>query len=137
MEWEVEFTNEFGDWWNGLSAKEQEDVRAYVKLLEEDGPNLKFPYSSGVVQSAHDHMRELRVQHNGRPYRVLYAFDPRRTAMLLIGGDKTGDDRWYAVFVPIADRLYDAHLAQLKREEKETQTPTPKHQATKRRTKGK
>jgi hypothetical protein len=61
MEWEVEFTDEFGDWWNGLPAEEQEDVRAYVKLLQEDGPNLKFPYSSGVVQSAHDHMRELRV----------------------------------------------------------------------------
>jgi hypothetical protein len=90
MEWGVEFTDEFGDWWNGLSAEEQEDVRAYVKLLQEDGPNLKFPYSSGVVQSAHDHMRELRVQHDGRPYRVLYAFDPRRTAMLLIGGDKPG-----------------------------------------------
>jgi hypothetical protein len=52
-------------------------------------------------------MRELRVQHQGRPYRVLYAFDPRRVAILLIGGDKTGNDRWYEKFVPRADRLYD------------------------------
>jgi hypothetical protein len=58
-------------------------------------------------------MRELRVQHAGRPYRVLYAFDPLRTAILLIGGDKTGDDRWYDTHVPIADRLYDAHVQQL------------------------
>lgn len=67
-------------------------------------------------QSRHSHMRELRVQHQGRPYRVLYAFDPRRAAILLIGGDKTGNERWYDEFVPIADRLYDAHLETLKRE---------------------
>jgi hypothetical protein len=58
-------------------------------------------------------MRELRIRHQGQPYRVLYAFDP---AILLIGGDKTGNDRWYEEFVPTADRLYDAHLASLKRE---------------------
>jgi len=61
-------------------------------------------------------MRELRIQHQGRPYRVLYAFDPRRVAVLLLGGDKTGNDRWYEAFVPVADRLYDAHLVSLKRE---------------------
>jgi hypothetical protein len=63
-------------------------------------------------------MRELRIQHAGRPYRVLYAFDPLRTALLLIGGDKTGDDRWYQVYVPVADRLYDDHLAALRKEGK-------------------
>ena len=62
-------------------------------------------------------MRELRVQHQGKPYRVLYAFDPRRAAILLIGGDKTAlGNRWYAEFVPVADRLYDAHLAAVKAE---------------------
>ena len=58
-------------------------------------------------------MRELRVQHEGRPYRVLYAFDPRRTAMLLIGGDKTGNNRWYDEYVPLADAIYDRHLGEL------------------------
>ena len=61
-------------------------------------------------------MRELRIQHAGRPYRVLYAFDPRRVAILLIGGDKTGDDRWYEKNVPIADKTYEAHLEALKEE---------------------
>jgi hypothetical protein len=61
-------------------------------------------------------MRELRVQHRGRPYRVLYAFDPRRAAILLIGGDKTGNVRWYEDHVPLADRLYDEHLAALRKE---------------------
>ena len=61
-------------------------------------------------------MRELRIQHQGRPFRVLYAFDPNRAAILLIGGDKTGNDRWYEVFVPIADRLYGEHLKELEEE---------------------
>ena len=56
-------------------------------------------------------MPELRVQHQGRPCRVLYIFDPRRVASLLLGGDKTGDDRWYGSYLPSADRLYDEYLA--------------------------
>lgn len=61
-------------------------------------------------------MRELRIQHQGRPYRVLYAFDPRRVAILLIGGDKTGQDRWYERFVPKADKLYQQHLKEIEEE---------------------
>jgi hypothetical protein len=62
-------------------------------------------------------MRELRVQHAGRPFRVLYAFNPRRAAILLIGGEKTGDDRWYERYVPMADELYDEHLREIARED--------------------
>ena len=61
-------------------------------------------------------MRELRVQSGGKPLRIFYAFDPRRVAILLIGGDKTADKRFYGRMIPIADRLYDAHLAELKKE---------------------
>ena len=61
-------------------------------------------------------MRELRVQHEGRPYRIVYAFDPRRSAILLLGGDKTGHDRWYEVHVPKADKLYDTHIETLRKE---------------------
>lgn len=114
--WEVEYTDEFGDWWNGLTEAEQESIDASVQLLEARGPQLGHPHSSGVTRSGHSHMRELRVQHRGRPYRVLYAFDPRRMAILLIGGDKTGNDRWYEQPVPLADRLYDEHLAALGKE---------------------
>ena len=96
---------------------EQQSVAAVVGLLEDEGPQLGYPFSSGVASSRHGNMRELRIQHRGRPYRVLYAFDPRRTAILLFGGDKTGKDRWYEDFVPVADRIYDAHLATLKEEE--------------------
>lgn len=114
--WEVEYTDELGEWWAGLTQAEQESIDASVRLLEEKGPNLGFPHTSGIKQSKHAHMRELRVQHEGRPYRVLYAFDPRRCAILLLGGDKTGDDRWYEVHVPLADRLYDTHIEILRKE---------------------
>ena len=109
--YDVEYTDEFGGWWEGLTADEQASVAASVRLLELLGPHLPFPHSSAIEMSAHSHMRELRVQHRGRPYRVLYAFDPRRVALLLIGGDKTGDGRWYERTVPVADRLYREHLA--------------------------
>lgn len=116
MTWDVEYTNEFGGWWSGLSEREQEDISAVVEVLMESGPRLPFPYSSGVEGSRHGHMRELRVQSGGRPMRILYAFDPRRSAILLIGGDKTGDDRFYERYVPLADKLYDEHLEELRKE---------------------
>ncbi len=112
--WEVEYTNEFEGWWNTLTEGAQIDISATVGLLEVKGPNLDFPYSSGISGSKFDHMRELRIQHKGEPYRVLYAFDPRRCAILLIGGNKTGDDRWYDRVVPQADKLYEQHLKELK-----------------------
>lgn len=116
MSWEVEYTDEFEAWWFGLSESEQDDVDATVRLLEEKGPSLPYPFSSGISSSKHNHMRELRIQHSGEPYRVLYAFDPRRCAILLLGGNKTGNDRWYVEMVPKADRIYDEHLEELERE---------------------
>jgi hypothetical protein len=114
--WDVEFTDDFEAWWESLTAEEQDSVAHSVRLLEEHGPALQHPHSTRIVTSRHHHMRELRIQHEGRPYRVLYAFDPRRAALLLIGGEKTGDARWYDEYVPKADALYDAHLAALARE---------------------
>ena len=61
-------------------------------------------------------MRELRVQHRGRPVRTFYAFDPRRSAILLIGGDKTGDGRFYDRMIGRADDLYDVYVEELRRE---------------------
>ena len=58
-------------------------------------------------------MKELRVQHRGRPWRVLFAFDPRRIAFLILAGDKTGDPNWYDINVPKADAIYDQHLREI------------------------
>jgi hypothetical protein len=116
MAWEVEVSDEFGEWWDALDAAEQKSVDFTVTLLSEAGPTLRMLHSSGIETSRHKHMRELRIQHEGRPYRVLYAFDPRRTAILLIGGDKTGNNRWYEEYVPQADNIYDQHLKELESE---------------------
>jgi hypothetical protein len=113
MAWEIEYTDEFGEWWETLNEKDQNDITVVVNLLIERGANLPFPYSSGIVGSKHSQMRELRVQSSGRPLRIFYAFDPRCTAILLTGGDKTGDDRFYETFIPIADRLFDIYLQEI------------------------
>ncbi|MBM3610794.1 MAG: addiction module toxin RelE [Alphaproteobacteria bacterium] len=116
MDWNVEYTNEFESWWKTLEEPQQEDIVAVVALLEEKGPQLAFPFSSGIEKSKHSHMRELRIQSQSNPLRVLYAFDPRRSAILLIGGNKKGNKRWYEIYIPIADKLYEEHLKELKKE---------------------
>jgi DNA-binding transcriptional regulator YiaG len=116
MAWTVEFTHQFEDWWNGLSENEQIDVDVKVRLLEELGPALARPHADTVQGSRHPNMKELRVQHAGHPYRVLFAFDPRRCAILLLGGDKTCNARWYDENTPLADKLFDDHLRTLERE---------------------
>ena|ERR1700677_3407500 len=110
-----EYTDDFEGWWNEVSEDEQDKVAIAVLTLQDRGPNLGFPETSGVAQSRHPRMRELRVQIHGNPFRVLYAFDPRRVGILLIGGDK-GNDRWYDIYVPVADRLYDEHLIAIEKE---------------------
>jgi hypothetical protein len=108
--WEIEYTEEFEDWWNEMPAEAQDGIAPSVELLAKFGPGLSFPHTSAIQSSRHDHLRELRIQYKGRPIRILYAFDPRRAAILLLGGDKTGQDRWYEKSVPLADKLYDQHL---------------------------
>jgi hypothetical protein len=111
--WEIEFTDEFGAWWEELTSDAQEDVTFSVNLLRACGPALARPHADTVRGSVYPNMRELRVQHQGQPYRVLYAFDPRRMGILLLGGDKTGKPRWYQEFVPRADALYREHLKEI------------------------
>jgi hypothetical protein len=113
VEWSVEFTDEFEIWWDSLTVEEQEDIRSSVSVLRQRGPSLGRPHVDSVTGSRYPNMKELRTQHAGRPYRTLFAFDPRRVAILLIGGDKTGNGRWYEEFVPRADRIYAEHLKQI------------------------
>lgn len=117
MAWEVEYTDEFEVWWVKLDEEEQIDIDAVVSLLEEKGPHLPYPYSSDVKGAKYDALRELRIQHKGKPYRILYVFDPRRVAILLIGGKKVGGRRWYDKFVPLAEKIYDEHFRSLKNEQ--------------------
>jgi len=114
--WEVEFTDQFEEWWESLSGSQQETLDARVSLLAEAGPALGRPTVDQVKSSRHQDMKELRTS-NDSALRVLFAFDPRRAAILLMGGNKSGDwDRWYETAVPLADGLFDEHLAELERE---------------------
>ena len=108
---EVVVTDEFRDWYQGLSSGDAEAVGFYVELLEANGVSLGWPHSS-QIKGASFGLRELRVQSHGRPLRVFYAFDPKRQAVLLVGGDKTGtsDDRFYAAYVPTATAIWKGYL---------------------------
>jgi hypothetical protein len=111
--WDVEFTDEFEAWWDTLGVEEQQGIDAAVRVLEQRGPGLGRPLVDSVAGSRHPNMKELRVG----TIRILFAFDPRRNAILLIGGDKRG--RWqefYERMMPLADELFDDHLAELERE---------------------
>ena len=114
---EIEFTDEFGTWWDNLTIPQQEALAARVDLLAARGPALKRPVVGEIKGSAYDpQMKELVIEQEGS-LRVLFIFDPRRSAILLIGGDKTGTwNDWYRTAIPHADELYAEHLTTLTRE---------------------
>jgi hypothetical protein len=116
MNWNIEVTDECKAWLEGLSEADFDAVDFSVDLLSEHGPQLAHPHTSKINGSRHAHMRELRVQSGGKPLRIFYAFDPRRSAILLIGGGKTGDKRFYDRMIPVADDLYDVYLDELRQE---------------------
>ena len=114
---EVEYTDEFEAWWTDLSDDQQERLTAGVEKLEETGPTLGRPYVDTLTNSDLANLKELRITADGSHLRVLFAFDPVRVAILLLGGDKTGDwEGWYQEAIPKAERLYDEHLDELRKE---------------------
>jgi hypothetical protein len=113
MTWEVEVSDEFQTWYLGLSMEERACIAAGVGMLEIHGPELGRPYVDTLRGSIFPNMKELRVQHRGRPYRILFAFDPRRNGYLILGGDKTGDKNWYADAVRRAEEIYAQHLKEI------------------------
>ena len=110
---EVLGTTEFEEWFLGLGSADARAVVRGVGLLEAKGLALGFPYSSMIEDSQYA-LRELRVQSSGRPLRIFYAFDPRRQALLILGGDKTGDDRFYWRMIPRAEAIWERYLEELR-----------------------
>ena len=107
---EIIVTDDFTAWYDSLDEQDGDAVYRVVDLLERLGPHLGFPQSSAIAGSRYA-LRELRAQSGGRPLRILYAFDPKRQAVLLVGGDKTGKDRFYEETIPKAERLWKEYLA--------------------------
>jgi hypothetical protein len=116
--WELRGTAEFEQWIASDLVDEaaREDIRATLLVLIELGPALGRPLADTLKGSRHRNMKELRVQSNGRPFRILYAFDPNRRAIALVGGNKQSGSRFYKRMIPLADRLFDRHLEELRHE---------------------
>ncbi|MGP0065256.1 MAG: type II toxin-antitoxin system RelE/ParE family toxin [Isosphaeraceae bacterium] len=115
MKWDVQLDPEFARWIGGLEEDLRREILAHAALLRERGPQLGRPYVDTIEDSEYLNMKELRVQFRGDPWRILFAFDPNRAAILLVGGNKRGDKRWYKKHIPIADERFKRHLESLER----------------------
>ncbi|MDQ1353558.1 MAG: hypothetical protein QG657_3864 [Acidobacteriota bacterium] len=119
--WIIERTDEIVQWIAKLNDDAKEAIYKNLLILKNIGPSLGRPYVDSINESKHKNMKELRVQNKKRLFRIFFAFDPDRKAILLIGGDKRGDKRFYQRLIPIADKLYDQYL-----EKKETENEKEK-----------
>jgi hypothetical protein len=110
VEWDVRLDDDFSQWLTSLEVGLRNEIIAHANLLRIHGPQLGRPYVDTLYESAYSNMKELRVQFRGDPWRILFAFDPHRTAILLVGGNKRGAKRWYKTHLPIADERFRKHL---------------------------
>ena len=117
MRWEVELADEFDSEFDALNEEVQDELLAQAKLLEQFGPSLGRPRVDTLNGSKYRNMKELRFDADGGVWRVAFAFDPMRRAILLVAGDKsgTGQQRFYRRLIEKADARFDAHLARMKR----------------------
>jgi hypothetical protein len=114
--WEIEFTDQFEEWWDELTVDQQVSLRKQVRLLANVGPSLGRPAVDRIQSSRYQNMKELRSE-QADALRVLFIFDPRRHAILLLGGDKSGQwNEWYEWAVPVADDLYNEYLEEIRKE---------------------
>lgn len=111
MSWDIEVTDEFDAWYAGLNPVDRDAVTTQVDKLEIEGPTMGRPGVDTVKGSKFPNMKELRVDRS--VIRIFFAFDPRRTAILLIGASKRGSGRFYERMISIADALYAEHLAEV------------------------
>ncbi|WP_274571110.1 type II toxin-antitoxin system RelE/ParE family toxin [Neisseria leonii] len=109
----VIYAPQFADWLSTLDDEALEDVEAMIELLKTYGYNLARPYADTIKGSKFNNLKELRIQHDGRPLRAFFIFDPLRQAIVLCGGDKTGDKRFYQKMIPLAESIYQYYLTQL------------------------
>ncbi len=115
MSWTIEGTDQFKEWFLGLSDADDKAVSEAIDALIRTGPSLGRPFVDTLTGSRIANLKELRPRRND--IRILFAFDPRRTAILLLGGSKTNDwHGWYERNIPEAERLYDDYLSELRKE---------------------
>ena len=117
MKWEVLFHDDFEAEFDALDEAVQDELLAQAKLLEQFGPQLGRPRVDTLNGSRHANMKELRFDANDGVWRVAFAFDPKRQAVLLVAGDKSGgsEKRFYRQLIAKADERFDDHLSRLRK----------------------
>ncbi len=109
--WDVITTDRFDEWFDSMDDNDRANIIAGMLLLEAKGSALSRPYADTVEGSKFSNMKELRIQSKGKPLRAFFAFDPKRKAVLLCAGNKSGNEkRFYKRMIPLADKEYQNHL---------------------------
>lgn len=121
MSWTVEAADEFVPEFSALIAEVQNEIAVLVRLLEDFGPALKRPHCDTLNGSRYANMKELRFSAADGEWRLAFAFDLARKAILLVAGDKSGvsQKRFYKKLVQAADQRFERHLASVKTKEKQ------------------
>jgi hypothetical protein len=116
VQWTVEFHRDFDPEFDGLPEEVQDEIRSRAGLLEQLGPHLGRPHADTLNGSRHANMKELRFNAAGGVWRVAFAFDPRRNAVLLVAADKSGggEKRFYQRLIAKADERFDDHISRTK-----------------------
>ena len=109
--WDIIFSEEIQQWFDEVDEDALESIYSILEVLAEIGPGLGRPYVDTIKESKHKNMKELRVQNKKRVFRLFFIFDPVRNAVMLLGGDKRGDKRFYKRMIPLADAIYDRYLS--------------------------
>ncbi len=117
-EWTIIYRPRYSAWFENREEELQDEILAHLEVLQTIGPSLGRPRVDHIKASAHQNMKELRIQFKGDPVRILFAFDSARRAVLLLGGAKTEDNRWYRQNVPLADREFTLHLQEMQEDAK-------------------
>ena len=123
MGWDILFHDDFANEFDAMAKPLQDELLAHALLLRDFGPRLGRPTVDTLKGSKHTNMKEMRFAWAGEVWRVAFAFDPKRQAILLVGGDKGGADqrRFYKRLISTADERFNGHLSSLKASSKERQ----------------
>ena len=113
--WEIQRTDLLAEWVKSLDEDAREAILKYLIILKEIGPNLGRPHVDTIKQSKYKNMKELRIQNKKRLFRIFFIFDTDRQAILLIGGDKRGEKKFYGKMIPLADNLYEEYIKSKRR----------------------
>lgn len=119
MTWTLIYLDYYENWLNEQEEELQDEAFAQLEVLKQFGPTLGRPRVDTLKDSNLANLKELRFFFKGAPIRILFAFDPKKQGVIMLGGDKTGDKRWYKTNIPIAEKLYAEHLEKQRKEDEE------------------